>query len=169
MILKHINLFQHSTVLGRIFKKYDSFEERGDQDRRKKNLMLFGVPERSFGYDVDETNDRTAVENILRILLPFHLHLDVNHVRVGRVNYGKNRPIKVSFNEERLVRECVENSQALRKSEYSHVFVGFDLTPNQLDEYYQLKKELEYKNDNSENTYKIQYFDRTPMIVKVSE
>lgn len=158
---------QPSKVSGRILKDVDVDVEIAERERRKNNLMIFGLPEQTNGtYQDSIDKDRRDVENILKVLLSVAPMSDIYPIRVGRFAPGRIRPLKVDLYDANLVADCIRNSQALKESNYEHVTISHDRSPNQVEEYHKLRRELDKLNRDGKNFYKIKYIDGTPKIVK---
>nr|CAI5840202.1 unnamed protein product [Callosobruchus analis] len=143
-------------------------EERA---KRRKNLVIFGVPEQ----DQDlSNNDRASRDTnaTVEILQVMNRNIDaqsVRPIRLGKPTAGRSRPIKVCFGSELQVVEIIRNAKSLKNSRYSKVSVSYDRTPRQLSHYKKLKHQMQDRVDAGETNLKIKYVNGTPRIVSENQ
>uniref|UniRef100_A0A6P7GMJ3 Uncharacterized protein LOC114344492 n=1 Tax=Diabrotica virgifera virgifera TaxID=50390 RepID=A0A6P7GMJ3_DIAVI len=139
-------------------------EELNDRNRRKKNLVIFGVPDHSQQGEVDD--DKLEVNKIINLLYPQFDISNLRLFRVGRFSDGRTRPIKVVLRDENQVLKLIRNSKVLRNGNYKNVSVASDRTPRQITHYKKLKEELIVKNSDGQQNFRIKYINGVPRIVQ---
>lgn len=96
-------------------------------DRRKQNLMIFGVDE--------SENAAEIVDTIVTLLAEESRRNVVTNVgRIGRIRNDKSRPIRFTLSSLETRSEILKNAVKLKGSEFSRCYVVPDLTPKQQHE-----------------------------------
>nr|CAH7741782.1 unnamed protein product [Callosobruchus chinensis] len=139
--------------------------ELSERNKRRKNVIIFGVPEQDANDDGD-TADKDKVTDILHTIDRNFSLQDVKIVRLGKQTGGKIRPIRVTCNTEQQVSDIVRNAGKLKNSRFKNkVFVATDRTPKQLAYFRELKDQLKERMDAGESDLKIRHFNGVPRIV----
>lgn len=143
--------------------------EINDRQKRKCNLMFFGVAETS-GATKDEraANEKQLVVDVVKFLTPT-IRTDFTRItRLGKYDSNRRsaRPIKVTLDSEDLVHQIIKNSRRLRESQsYRHINVSVDRTPTQNEYYRGVRQELKDRTDGGETGLRIKYVRGLPTIV----
>lgn len=139
------------------------FEEVSDRLSRRKNVVLFGVPD-----DNNKEADRRLLSQILDIVLPEVAVDGMNMFRLGRFK-GENggpRPIKLKLKNEQLVDDILSGSRLLKDSqEFKRVFISPDRTKKQTLFYKDVKKRFDERRARGEQNITIRYVNGMPKIV----
>ncbi|KAK9751446.1 hypothetical protein QE152_g4999 [Popillia japonica] len=143
--------------------------EISDRERRKCNLIIFGIEEQDF--NKPRTNriegDKTIVTEILNSLHNVELS-NVAPVRLGKYQQAKKRPIKITLPSEQDVHAIIKNTKKLSQSRvFQNVVVNTDRTPKQLQYYKDVKKLLQERIDAGEQNLTIRYINSIPRIVRI--
>lgn len=149
----------------------DSVREINERQSRKKNIMIFGVPE------AVSSGSRTArdldIDTTLAIVLKVHPGVNTQNIRVSRVGRdtpSKHRPLKVILNSEEDVLTILRRAKELKKIDsYKDVHLANDRTRRQMEEYRALKATLEARIQNGERDLKIKYVSGYPRIVRITD
>ena len=109
-----------------------------DEDR-SKNLIFFGLEETN-----NPENSRIEIEEVINELnLKPRL---MNAYRFGKSQEDRPRPIRVNFESIGDVHEVLKCSKNLKSSsDYNHVFVSVDRSPDQQKQHKELVKKLKDK------------------------
>ncbi len=125
-----------------------SISELEEREKRKSNLMFFGVEEiESDDADTRKTHDIMRVKEVSE-----ELGEDVNVekvVRLGKKSEDKVRPIKVTLTTPEMKRKVLTKAKNLRESKNEKskkIFIKPDLTEIQRAEEQDLLKEVKKKN-----------------------
>ena len=132
--------------------KPDILDEVEDRERRRNNVVLFGVPEHDSG-TVSERKvyDEALVQEVFEALGCDEVELDALY-RLGRIVSGKSRPIKVTLSTRKAKADIMRKSRALRdSSKFKRVFISNDKTKFQQLEWSELKKELLWRKESGED------------------
>ena len=111
--------------------------DRIEDSRRKKNIIILGMIE---GYD-----ERLQVEDMLEALgcRGTISAISGRPIRLGAIRRGRNRPIKVEFNDEQAVDYIIEKKWELRYTDdFYNLFINRDLCK------YDREKEKETRRQN---------------------
>lgn len=138
--------------------------EMNERELRKKNIMIFGLPE-----DLNNTQaDRGTALEILKSAYP-NAPDNFKLFRVGQVsaNNTKPRPLKIILTSPEESIQILRNVKEIRsKQKFSNLVITSDKTPNQTLQYKRLKEELITRTNNGETNLKIKYFNGEPKIIK---
>lgn len=151
------------------FDVEDVISEINERNKRKCNLIFFGIDEQDVdkSADVKANEDKKEVQNIVRALLPDINTDDIKTLRIGHYDVDKCRPIKISLPSEDLVHNVIRHAKNLKKKpKYKNISISFDRTKRQLEHYKDLKSQLSQRIMAGETDYKIKYINGTPKIVK---
>ncbi len=125
-----------------------SISELEERDKRKSNMMFFGVDESdSDDADTRKTHDIMKVKEVCE-----ELGEDVNvekTVRLGTKSKDKVRPIKVTLTTPNMKKNVLLKAKNLRESKNEksqNIFIKPDLTPIQREVEQELLKEMKKKN-----------------------
>lgn len=142
--------------------------ELDDRNKRKCNLMLYNVPEQDQSHSVAicAAHDRRKVSEIINALSP---ELDVENTkisRLGRFDDSKNRPIKVTLENEVHVNMIIRKAKFLKSHNlYKTISMSLDRTKRQMQYYKKVREELSEKINAGETNCKIKYINGVPKIV----
>lgn len=124
-------------------------DEMEDRLRRKKNLIISGIPEQTEG-SVEERMeaDKTIVKDLLESLCGMSDDDISRSHRIGRQQPDKNRLIRVVLSNEDDKKNVLYNAKQLRSMpSYKNVYVNPDLTPSQRESNKLLHEELKRRRD----------------------
>lgn len=148
-----------------------TIEEFNDRNKRKKNVVLFGVEEPSVNVLPEyyaEFDRRLVHELLITIGAP---NVRVSRIaRIGReeINRPRPRPIKLFLESEKDVWKVVKNAEMVKRSgAYNNVIITPDRTKHQLTYHRQIKNELERRRQAGDINCKIQYIGGIPTIVPI--
>lgn len=160
---------------GRSSVKEDNFEEIleefNQRNVRKSNLVIFGVEEQDQELSAATCieQDKTEVANILRVIEPELNTQNIKPIRLGIFNNTKNRPIKISLNDEKRVHSVIRKANVLKNNRsYKNISISLDRTPRQIEHYRKLKKELKEREDGGEQNLRIKYVKGIPKIISLN-
>lgn len=137
--------------------------EVAERERRKTNLMLFGISEGSAsGGDVDDVG---AVREMLSAV---GVDTDgLKTTRLGKIDpsrVGYARPLKVQLASESAVVAAVRSASKLRQT-WPGITVARDQTPAQNHLYKLIRAQLNARVEAGEGNLRIKYMDGIPTIV----
>ena len=129
----------------------ESINEKNEIDKRKMNLMIFGLEENHDpGWDNEQKieQDLKIVENIVKEELGVGLSprrgiVDVRRMGIKKPN--RNRPLRVTFSDIQVKRDVLTNGRKLRQSStgaLNKVYINPDLTPAQREIEKELRDEM---------------------------
>lgn len=147
-----------------------------DRERRKSNLILFGIPEQDSQITeaARSDKDRDLVSSILQHLSDgshgsFPLPENMKPIRLGKFSADKHRPIRVNLKSENSVYKIIKQAPRLKLSPvYKNVSIAFDRTPRQIAYYKKLKSELDARIEAGEDNLKIKSFNGQPKIISLN-
>lgn len=143
------------------------FQEFNERQKRKCNLIVFGVPENPELSNEERVNEeKSQISEIIRCSsVSLNGINDIKPIRLGRHIPNKTRPIKVTLESEEQVRQIIGKAKDLKSQQrFTGIFVSFDKTPRQIEQYRQVKNELEERKNKGESNIKITYFNGVPTI-----
>lgn len=142
-----------------------TIREIDEREAKKVNLMVFGCIENG-----DEHNDKASVTNMIKAVCP---EIDTSKIKAKRLGIKRNdrpRPIRVTLNSEQEVRSMFFKAKELIKNPtYKNYALGFDKTKQQIEEYKNIKAELERRLAKGEQNLKIKYFRNVPKIICIAK
>lgn len=146
----------------------DIIREINDRNKRRNNLIVFGVPEQNQELPNNErvSKEKSEVTDILKAIVP-EFNITIKPERLGKYSPGKNRPIKISFHSEKQVCDFVYNGKKIKNGRFKHVSLSFDRTVRQISHYKKVKEELQQRISDGERGLKIKHFDGVPRIVSI--
>ena len=136
----------------------DIVMERMERDKRKNNLMFFGLPEA--GQDVKGRERANFDASSLRALKKVDKGLEIRtedietSFRVGKPDPEKTRPLCIKFVDPKVRGRVLRNGKMLNRAtgqmkKMSDVYISPDLTKTQRAENRKLYEELKTKRDKS--------------------
>lgn len=141
--------------------------EMSERERRKKNIVIFGLPERLTSSSQDRTStDLDVVKNILSLVDNQLANAQFKIFRLGKVRVDYNRPIKVILEDETQAQAVIRKAAIIRNS-YRNVSVSLDRTPRQSEYYKKVRSELQERLAKGEQL-KIRYINGLPKIVPLN-
>lgn len=128
-------------------------EEANDQQRRRKNLIISGVPESVTRSAEDrKAEDKSRVKTILDELIECDENLIVHVHRMGKIVDGRNRILRVVLRDEESKQRILKTARRLKTSEiFQDIFINPDLTLAQRQEKKHLRYELKRRKDLGED------------------
>lgn len=149
----------------------DIISEVTERQRRKKNVMVFNLPEPDQSKTPTEQvdSDKNAVDRILSAVNPNLSSANFKIVRLGSFSPTKVRPIKITTNNEDTVKTILANSKKLQsKNEFRKVRISSDRTKRQLEHYKKVKQELTDRINSGEANCRIRYFNDIPRVISLN-
>ena len=136
-----------------------------EEERRSKNLMIYGYPETENEANFDLVrNVKTVFTAMDNVLSPPHT-MDV--YRMGKEEPGKTRPIKVEFENVGDVEFALMNARKLRTNiKLKNVYLGPDRTKEQRIAHNKLVKEMKQMIDKDPNKH---YYIRNERIISADK
>ena len=123
--------------------KSEILDEMEDRERRRNNVILFGLPEHDEGTVAErKQHDESLVQEVFEAIDCDDVETDAI-LRLGRNVSGRLRPVKVTLSDRSSKAEIMRKSRDLRKSDnFKRVFISNDKTKLQQTEWSDLRKEL---------------------------
>jgi len=136
-------------------------DQKEDKEKRKNNIVILRLQEQT-GNNREENleKDKVEVKKIMEVIntnpeYKAELEELINkkkYLRLGRTRTeGKIRPIKIELPDEEMKRSIFQGCKNLRDSEYNHISIQNDLTKDEQETNYKLRKELRERLANNEN------------------
>lgn len=152
----------------------DIIQEVVERQKRKKNVIVVGVPESSDIIDNDarRIKDLETVKTIISTLQPNLLMENLKLFRLGKfeTTNSRNRPIKVLLNSEDDAEKLIRSSKKLSGTEtFKNCAIYSDKTPKQWEYYKQLKDQLNQRIQSGETNLVIRYFNDVPKIITLKK
>ena len=121
-------------------RKEEVAEEK-DKERRSKNILIHGAVESK------EDTPKKDDEWVQKLIQDLRVKVNIKHmVRIGAKSDGKERPILVTFKDEKEKESIFGNLLALKGNDtYNGVSICEDLTPEQRKEF----KAIEARSKNA--------------------
>lgn len=152
---KNLNLEQKCNKLEEAMSRMTTsvLEEANDQQRRRKNLIISGVPESVTRSAEDrKAEDKSRVKTILDELIECDDNLIVHVHRMGKIVDGRNRILRVVLRDEESKQRILKTARRLKTSEiFQDIFINPDLTLAQRQEKKHLRYELKRRKDLGED------------------
>ena len=152
---KNLNLEQKCNKLEEAMSRMTTsvLEEVNDQQRRRKNLIISGVPESVTRSAEDrKSEDKSRVKTILDELIECDDNLIVHVHRMGKIVDGRNRILRVVLRDEESKQRILKTARRLKTSEiFQDIFINPDLTLAQRQEKKHLRYELKRRKDLGED------------------
>lgn len=152
----------------------DIIAEINERNKRKRNLIIYGIEEHSNGTDEDRTKlDKDKTTDLLQFLTPTMLedaNYDIKPIRLGISRNNRPRPIKVILKNDQMVNNVIQNAKKLKNNHnFGRVSVAFDRTPREYAHYMKLKSELQERQNAGEQNLKIKYINSIAKIVTLNQ
>lgn len=133
---------------GAISEVFDNFIDR---DKRKRNLVVHNLPEQTG----NTPGERSLADNEMFVTMTrevFHTNVRVNKsFRAGRATQGKPRLLILTLEDERVKHDLLRMAPQLRSSNnWSHIYLGPDLTLSERTENKALRDELKRRKEAGE-------------------
>ena len=128
------------------------YEELNDRERRKKNLIISGVPESVDGSAEErKLADANQVKGIFE-KLPIGGDVILRTYRIGKVSEGRNRLLKVICVDADSKVEILQNAKLLRDfTAFENIYINPDLTLMQRNERKRVRDEFKRRRALGEN------------------
>lgn len=153
----------------------DFMQEFEDRQKRRSNVIIFGVAEQSSDLDRNtrQNEEKSTVIGILNEISPETI-LDENSkiIRLGKFNATshKPRPIRLRLENEQMVHNIIHKFSSVKKnSNFKHLSISFDRTPKQLEHFKAMKMELENRQKSGEHNLKIKFIRGSPKIISLNQ
>lgn len=152
----------------------DIVAEINERNKRKRNLIIYGISEHSNGTDEDRAkSDKVKTTDLLKFLVPTMMeneNYDIKPIRLGIVKSNRPRPIKVILRNDQMVNNVIQNAKKLKNNHnFGRVSVAFDRTPKEYSHYVKLKSELQERQNAGEQNLKIKYVNSIAKIVTLNQ
>jgi hypothetical protein len=150
---------QHNTGLT---KQNEIYHEIQDRLQRGKNLIMVGLREQSDPNQSDRNN--LDMEEVLNTLTKIDQACPkpLKVIRLGQLNAGKPRPVKIIFQNCETTRHLLKNRSKLS----NNIKLYGDQTPAQRSYMQNLQKELKKREQDGESNLSIKYIKGVPTITK---
>lgn len=141
----------------------DVLTEFEDRNSRASNLIIYGLPE-SLNNDVNDRkqDDETRCKELLGSVVDNNLFSFASCHRLGKVNAGGVRPIKLCFESRDVVNRILRMYRPL-----NNVYMNRDLTARQRDINYRIRQEYQRRVKDGETDIKLKYRNGIPSIVRM--
>ena len=143
----------------------DALDEYMDRERRRHNLVIYGMPESSNSTSAElGTDDQSRFSGLVRSQFNIE-NINISKViRIGRSTNNKPRPLLVTLLDDSSRRYILQNAKSLRNnSTYNNVYISPDLTPKEREINRQLHTELKRRKQAGETNLMIK---RGKIIIK---
>lgn len=135
--------------------------ELRDRCDREKNIVIVGIQENNDkNFKSRRSHDEEEIAKILTLFESCAKPLKC--MRLGKYVPGKNRPLKIFFNDTVTPKFLLRNKSKLPES----IIIYSDKTPTQKQYLQSLKEKLKSREENGEEDLIIKYIKGTPTIVK---
>ena len=134
-------------------------DNKQDKDNRKNNIVILRLQEQKEKTVKEEIEkDRNEVKKLLDITNP-ELKAELNEIldkkkyfRLGKYKKaGKIRPIKIELPDQEMKIDILKGCKNLKESTYEHISVQQDLTKDEQEMNFKLRKELRERRAAGEN------------------
>lgn len=147
----------------------DIVQEITERDKRKCNLILFGVSEQQGTSEDRMLADKTLVTDVLNTVNITPYEANLKPIRLGKYTPEKTRPIKVTLESENQVLIVIKKARELRNMDrYKLISFSLDRTPKQIEYYREVRKSLDERKRNGETDIRIKYVNGIPKIVRLN-
>lgn len=151
-----------NSPLPAIAAQQDLILEMQERNRRLNNVILVGIPEiNEANSTLRKQNDQNLVMKSIKTIYD-NCPMPIFTVRIGKYQYGKNRPIKVCFESSNTVKHIFKNKSKLGKD----FRIYADQTTSQQNYLKYLKDELLRREKEGESDLTIKYINGNPKIVQ---
>jgi len=132
----------------------DTYEELEKRFDRRRNIIIRGVDERGGGTPQERQRWDTREMQSIMMEIGFEDCLHGEPQRLGRLNQGKPRPLRVTCSNVGKKLEFLTKSKRLKHSaHFSNVYINPDLTPMQQQESRKLQEELKERRQAGEDVF----------------
>ena len=146
-----INEIKHALV-NLDLSKAEFLDEVEDRERRRNNIVLFGLPELESGnVEARKEHDKNSLESVLEAIDCEGVKID-SVFRLGKVVEGKARPVKAILCSREGKMEILRKSRSLRNTDqFKRVFISIDKTKFQQSEWNKLRNEQVARKEAGED------------------
>lgn len=153
-----------------LFKSEEIIQEVLERDRRRNNIIVFGITEsKSNSKDERMAVDTSAVREVFNYIGAAIPDDNIKPVRLGRFDPTKDvskRPIRISFSSPDNVLCVLKKSKLLKDCvEHPGIFISSDRTPFQQKLFNAVKAELVDRRSKGEGNIRIRHMNGIPRIV----
>lgn len=144
----------------------EAVRELQERQKRSGNIMIFGLPEHSTA-----DGDNAAIGDLLQRISVGPVD-DLTSLRLGKMidQSSRPRPLKVILRDEKRADDILRRAKSLKNIDaYKDVFLTPDRTPRQLQQYRNIKSDLQARVANGESDLYIKMVKGVPTIVKRSQ
>lgn len=157
---KRVDSLDASTKVTTINPDFNIIHEVQERMEKSKNIIIFGVNEVN-DIDDDSPNTVKTIFNALSISTPI-----IHATRIGKKN-EKPRPILVNLANKREVLSILKAKRKLRTIDtLKHIFIGTDQTIQQRNQYKDIKRQIDEKKLQGDNSWFIKFVDGIPTPTK---
>jgi len=123
---------------------FNAVDEYMDRERRKLNLIVYGIPEASAPTGSErQTADLKSIQGLVHSEFKITNLETTKCYRLGKQS-NKQRPLLIKLSDSSTRRQILRNAKTLRNSStYKNVFISPDLTPQERASNKQLRIELQ--------------------------
>lgn len=134
-----------------------------DRAERSKNIIIVGIPEQTCVNPTERLElDVIKAHTVIKSIFP-ECPETKKVLRLGKYESHKNRPIKVCFNSQEIVKTILRIKSNLKQD---GIRIFSDQTPYQQKFILNLKKELHQRQESGEKNLIIKYIKGTPKIIE---
>lgn len=164
-------------ITGPLNDKYSLLEEMEKREIKRKNLIIFGVPEKVINDPIKNTTDSNVSSytlNLLKKIVHPEVLPKIKFSRIGKISQDsqKIRPLKIVCENPQVagnLRDCfltkIKHKELLSALNIQNIWVTIDRTRLQQDQIKSLKTELHARQQAGEENLKLVYWSNTPRIV----
>ena len=120
-----------------------------EEERRSKNLMIYGYPETENEVDLEIIENVNNVYQSMDCLVP----KTVDIYRMGKKEPGKTRPIKVEFTNSGDVEYALVHARKLKTSKLNNVYLGPNRTKEEQFAHNKLVREMKLMIEKDSNKH----------------
>nr|CAI5827141.1 unnamed protein product [Callosobruchus analis] len=142
-----------------------------ERQKRKRNLVLFGIKEQNQQLPPEQRVDteRDIARQVVSVLDQTDDTGSITPIRLGQFSTGKDRPMKITLKDEKDVFTLIKKAKYLKNGPHNKVSISFDFTPRQISYYKEVKAELDIRNSEGPERFRIKYFDGIPKIISLNQ
>lgn len=144
-------------------------EELNDRSMRARNLLVYNIPESgSPDVKVRVAHDNDIANKLIESVIPSQIKHHKT-VRLGKINQGRPRPLKIIFNSDVEVRSFIANfdEENIKKldARLADISIARDRTLRERQYLKDLRSELDKREKRGEKGLTIKYRNGVPAIV----
>lgn len=129
----------------------DLMNEIEEREKRRENIMIFGLDEKQGTVDERRFHDKQMVGELFETIDLEDVEF-TDCLRIGKHSGNKPRPLKIKLKDRNKKLSILRKSKELRTStRFKAVYISSDLTKSQQSEQFLLRKELKRQNDAGQN------------------